>query len=371
MSNKIQPKETARKYVRKLILPSDPLAPMWNAESVIFHKKPKWNYIDNCVITALLMMYDKTGEKQLLDYAERFIGTYVNENGDIPTLSFSDHNLDNINGGKNLLKLYKLTGERMYLSAADKLVSGQLSHQPRLNCGNFWHKAIYPDQIWIDGVYMVLPFMADYSLISENRGMLDDVRMQLRNIQQLMCDSITGLYHHGYDETRKMDWADKITGLSREFWLRSMGWLCAGLADLSEICPNEKLFSAMLADLLEALRNTALDDGMLLQLPVRPELAGNYPETSGTLLFAYSAMKSHRLGICGEDMYNAGKIALETVCEKYITENEKGVPMLKNICLMAGLGAGRDGSAEYYLSEKIVENDAKGIAPFLMACTEL
>ncbi|NLT09288.1 MAG: glycosyl hydrolase [Ruminococcus sp.] len=371
MSNYRQPEVIAEKYIRELILPSEPLSPLWNAENFIFHKKPKWNYIDNCMITALLMMYDKTGEKQLLDYAVRFIGTYVNEAGDIPTLSFADHNLDNINGGKNLLKLYKLTGERMYLSAAEKLVSGQLSQQPRLNCGNFWHKAIYPCQIWIDGIYMVLPFLAEYSLISGRSEMLEDVRMQLKNIRQLMRDPVTGLYHHGYDETRNMDWADKSTGLSRGLWLRSMGWMSAGLADLSEICSEEKLFSNMLAELLGALSCTALDDGMLLQLPVRPELAGNYPETSGTLLFAYSAMKSHRLGVCGEDMYRAGKKALETVCEKYITENGKGVPVLKNICLMAGLGAGRDGSAEYYLSEKIVENDAKGIAPFLMACMEL
>lgn len=371
MTNLRQPVETAKKYVRELILPSQPLAPKWNAENVIFRKNPKWNYIDNCMMTALLMLYESTGNEELLAYTERFIRAYMDGEGNIPTLVFSDYNLDNINGGKNLIKLYQLTGNEAYLSAAEKLVSGQLDKQPRLDCGNFWHKAIYPRQIWLDGTYMALPFMAGCSALKDEPKYLDDVCMQLKNIRDIMRDKDSGLYHHGYDETRSMCWADPDTGLSDEFWLRSMGWLCAALADLSEMFPEKKLFSDMLGNLLTALMRTANDDGTLMQLPARPELSGNYPETSGTLLFAYSALKSFRLGICGSSIGLAGEKALSAVSEKFIFHDSSGVPVLRNICLMAGLGSGRDGSAEYYLSEKIVENDAKGIAPFLMACNEL
>ena len=217
MTNLRQPVETAKKYVRELILPSQPLAPKWNAENVIFRKNPKWNYIDNCMMTALLMLYESTGNKELLAYTERFIRAYMDGEGNIPTLVFSDYNLDNINGGKNLIKLYQLTGNEAYLSAAEKLVSGQLDKQPRLDCGNFWHKAIYPRQIWLDGTYMAFPFMAGCSALKDEPKYLDDVCMQLKNIRDIMRDKDSGLYHHGYDETRSMCWADPDTGLSDEF----------------------------------------------------------------------------------------------------------------------------------------------------------
>ena len=371
MTKLSQPGLAAKKYIEELILPSDPLRPLWNRENLIFRKIPKWNYIDNCMMTALLTIYETSGDERLLAYAVRFIGAYMDSRGGIPTLCPDDFNLDNINGGKNLLRLARLTGREIYLTAAEELINGQLARQPRLACGNFWHKAIYPHQIWLDGTYMALPFMAEYGLLTCRPELIEDVCSQLRNIRKLMRDPVTGLYCHGYDETKSMNWADPETGLSQEFWLRAMGWMSAALADLAELVPEEPLFGEMLTDLLSSLSAAALEDGMLLQLPMHPEIEDNYPETSGTLLFAYSALKASRLGICGHELREAGSRALCTVTDKYITSDSQGIPVLGNICLMAGLGPGRDGSAEYYLSEKIVENDAKGIAPFLMACNEL
>lgn len=357
-------------YIQKLILPSEPLCPLWNRENFIFRKKPKWNYIDSCMITAVLRLYEYSGERNLLDFAVGFTSAYVDENGDIPTMNREDFNLDNINGGKNLLSLYRITGNERWLKAAQNLADA-LSQQPRLDCGSFWHKAIYPRQIWLDGSYMAFPFMADFAGISGNTALIDDVLCQLRNIRNLMHDAESGLYYHGYDETKSINWADPETGLSHEFWLRSMGWLCAALADLCEILPDEKEISEMLAELLDALSRHATPDGMLLQLPAHPELSGNYPETSGTLLFAYSALKAYRLGKAGEALRSAGEKALSAVTEKYLVVEEDDTPVLKNICLMAGLGINRSGTAEYYLSEPVTENDAKGIAPLIMAYTEL
>ncbi|MBQ9078946.1 MAG: glycoside hydrolase family 88 protein [Ruminococcus sp.] len=357
-------------YIQKLILPSEPLCPLWNRENFIFRKKPKWNYIDSCMITAVLRLYEYSGDRNLLDFAVSFTSAYVDENGDIPTMNREDFNLDNINGGKNLLSLYRISGNERWLKAAQNLADA-LSQQPRLDCGSFWHKAIYQRQIWLDGSYMAFPFMAEFAGISGNTALIDDIRCQLRNIRNLMHDSESGLYYHGYDETKSINWADPETGLSHEFWLRSMGWLCAALADLCEILTDEKEISEMLAGLLDALSRHATPDGMLLQLPAHPELSGNYPETSGTLLFAYSALKAHRLGKAGEALKSAGEKALSAVTEKYLVVEEDDTPVLKNICLMAGLGINRSGTAEYYLSEPVTENDAKGIAPLIMAYTEL
>ncbi len=357
-------------YIEKLILPSDPLSPLWNRESILFGKQPKWNYIDSCMIRALIMYAEFTGDSRLTDYAESFTGAYVTEDGRIPTLNYDDFNLDNICGGRNLLWLWKNIGSRKYLAAAERLFSGQLERQPRTPSGSFWHKKIYPDQVWLDGAYMSLPFMAEYAKLTGDGSIAADISLQLGNIREKMRDRDSGLYHHGYDESRREAWADKDTGLSQEYWLRSMGWLCAGLADICESIPG--IADDMLCGLLEALTDCVQESGMHLQLPLRPELDCNYPETSGTLLFAYAAIKAARLGAAGERVLNAGIKAMNVVIEKYISFDGNGMPVLGNICLMAGLGGEpyRDGSAAYYLSERVTENDAKGIAPYLMACTE-
>ncbi|MDE6672703.1 MAG: glycoside hydrolase family 88 protein [Ruminococcus sp.] len=364
----------ARDYIEKIILPSEPLAPIWNRENFVFKKISKWNYIDNCMMRAVIMLYELTGNTDFYDYAVRFTDTYIGENGDIPTMNISDFNLDNICGGRNLIWLFRKTHDKKYLNASEKLFS-QIENQPRLSTGNFWHKAIYPYQIWLDGIYMAMPFMAVYAEFSRKYSLWDDIYNQLENIHRLMRDDMTGLYFHGYDEKRIQCWADKITGLSSEFWLRSIGWFCAGLADLcGDVPENNRLYelsAEMLSGLLKSLSEYAVSDGMLYQLPVKPDVTGNYPETSGTLLFAYSAVKSAGMGISDKTIAGAGFKAFDTVTEKYIEYQD--IPVLNNICLMAGLGGSehRDGTEKYYLSEKIVSNDAKGIAPYLMAYAEI
>ncbi|MBR2284820.1 MAG: glycoside hydrolase family 88 protein [Ruminococcus sp.] len=363
----------AQRYLDELILVSEPLRPLWNRENFIFKKPARWNYIDSCMIMAVLMLWEISGDERLFDFAKRFIDAYVMPDGSIPTMNSGDFNLDNINGGKILLYLWKATGEDRYRSGAEKLWSGQLVRQPRLECGSFWHKAIYPRQLWLDGAYMALPFMAEYSILTGDDDIKRDVLMQLDNIRNIMQNRDTGLYYHGYDETRTMNWADPVTGLSQEYWLRSVGWLCAGLADICGYLPSEALCCDMLRELLCSLRGY-VTDGMLYQLPAysHGELSGNYPETSGTLLIAYAAMKAERLGICGGDISETGRLLLDTTAERYIS-TDGDVPVLRNICLMGGLGGEqkRDGSVQYYLSERRVENDAKGIAPLLMAYSEL
>ncbi|MGN0576079.1 MAG: glycoside hydrolase family 105 protein [Ruminococcus sp.] len=365
-------------YTEKFILASQPSAPLWNCENRLFSKPSRWNYMDGCMIRALLMLYELTGKPELLDYACRFTDYYVTPEGKIPTMNPLDFNLDNINGGKNLIYLWRKTGCEHYRAAFENIYNEQLLKQPRLKCGNFYHKAVYPSQIWLDGIYMALPFMAEYSLIHGDEAVTADILNQLRNVRKLMRDTATGLYYHGYDEIRSSYWADKKTGLSSEFWLRSIGWYCAALADLCEIFKSSggeiyRFCESNLNELLSALCGFIGEDNMLYQLPARRELKENYPETSGTLLFAYSALKAQETGIGDAEIWSYGKKAFDSVTENFIDIDSSGLPVLKNICLVAGLGGpeNRDGTAEYYLGEPYVENEAKGIAPYIMAAAEM
>ena len=367
MTGKTIVEQIAHEYIEKLVLTSNPMRPKWNRENYIFRKQPKWNYMDSCIIRALLMF----GSDEYIDYAVDFVNSYVDADGNIPTMSISDYNLDNVCGGVNLIKLYQITGDERYRLGYEKIYQQQLMNHPRLKCGSFWHKAIYPNQMWLDGAYMALPFMAMYGKIKGESSIVDDAVSQMMNIRDIMCDSETGLYYHGYNETKDMFWADSETGLSSQFWLRSNGWLCAGMADMYEITADKRI-GDMLQEHVKALSRYITDEGMILQLPTRTELEANYPETSGTLLYAYGAMKGGHLGCADAESVKKGENALMAVTTRYI-EYSGDIPVLKNICLMGGLGGtpNRDGSAEYYLSERIVENEAKGIAPYLMAAAEL
>lgn len=378
MTNIEKIEKTAELYIENILLPSDPLSPLWNCENFLFSKPPKWNYIDNCMILSAIMMYEFNGDSRLINYAVRFIDAYINDDGSIPTLNYSDYNLDNVNGAKNLIYLFKKTGIEKYRLAFESIYYNQLTDQPRLKCGNFFHKAVYPHQMWLDGTYMALPFLAEYAEFSGRSEIFSDIAEQIKNVAEIMRDDSSGLYRHGYDESRSMNWADNESGLSKEVWLRSVGWFGAALADICELSLNVPglydLCSNTLKSLISSLANWIQPESdMLFQLPAKPELDGNYPETSGTLLFSYAALKAFRLGICGSKIKSAGIKTLSAVTENYIRIRDDSIPLLSNICLVAGLGGteNRNGTAEYYLSEPIVENDAKGIAPYLMACTEL
>lgn len=361
-------------FIENIVLKSTAENPLWNSENKVFSKVNRWNYIDACMIKAITKLYEIKGDESLFYFAKNYTDSFISEENTISSMNPEAYNLDNINGGKNLLYFYKKTTDEKYLEASKWIYENQLKKQPRLKCGNFWHKLIYPNQIWLDGIYMTMPFLAEYSELNQNKEMIDDIKCQLEMIRKYMKSEETGLYYHGYDEEKTTCWANKKTGLSSEYWLRSMGWLTAGLVDTYEITDNtdlKNLTADMLGNLLESLIKYQDENGMFYQLPIKKRISGNYQETSGTALYTYSALKSYRLGICSEEIKNSGIKALNGIIENYIDMNGN-MPILKNICLVAGLGGeqNRDGSEQYYLNEPIVQNDAKGIAPFIMAYTE-
>ena len=365
-------------YIDYLMDHSDSEHPAWNLEMIRSGKCNKWNYIDGCMITGILERYEITGEARFLDFADRFLSGFVEEDGRIRTYDPAEYSLDNVNPAKNLFTLYDLTGKEKYRKALE-LVRSQLSTMPRTPEGNFWHKLIYPNQVWLDGIYMALPFYMEYEKRFDAQKDCEDICRQIANVEIRMRDPKTGLYYHGYDASRKMYWADPDTGCSPNFWLRAEGWFILGLVDVLEIMKDLPMgaesvhLQHMLLDLAKALSKYQDPSGLWYQLIALPELAGNYLETSGTALISAALLKAVRLGFLPESFRAVGEKAFYGIVDHRLTKNADGTPCVTGICLVGGLGGEqhRDGSAAYYLSEPVVQNDAKGVGPLLLAYTEM
>ena len=365
------------RYVERIMAESAPDRPLWNIEKIKEGKINGWNYIDGCMMIALLNMYRITGEKRYYDFAENFLDYYVFEDGSIRGFKEEEYNLDNICEGRVLFDVYALSGKEKYRKAIDTLY-GQILRQPRTHEGNFWHKAIYPNQVWLDGLYMAQVFYARYTTDYEGGKNYADIRRQFRTVREKMFDPETGLYRHGYDASKTAFWAQE-NGCSLNPWLRSLGWFSAALIDVTTEVKDDPEFIAEMTGIAQELAKNLLpyidqESGMLWQVPNQVGREGNYPETSGSSMVAYFYLKGARLGILDESYAEVGAAVFQAICDRYLTETE-GKLNLGGICLVAGLGPEnnrrRDGTYEYYISEPIVENDAKGLAPFLMCYTEL
>jgi len=363
-------------YILRLIEESTPERTVWNVEKLRQGKPADWNYIDGCMITALLSIAEITGDKRYFDFAEGFIDSFVSEDGTIRTYDESKYNLDDVNEGRVLFELYDKTHKEKYKKAAAAL-RGQLERQPRTPEGNFWHKAIYPNQVWLDGLYMAQPFYAMYEK-HFGSGDFSDTLRQIETVRAKMFDEQKKLYYHGYDASRKAFWADPETGRSKNFWLRSIGWFAVSLADLIGIVPagdaNDRL-RKIFAELMAGVKQYAdAETGMYWQVVDQMGREGNYLETSGSCMIAYAMLKGARLGVLGKEYAAQGEKTFRGIVKKYLSFTD-GNLNLGGICLVAGLGPEnnrrRDGSYEYYISEPVVENDAKGVAPFILCYTEI
>ena len=362
-------------YVFQLIERSTPERTAWNLEKIREGKKVSWNYIDGCMLNCLLELSRITGDGRYAAFVERVAEHFVAEDGSIRTLQPEKANLDDINEGRILFEMYQKTGNQKYRLAADRLRQ-MLRDQPRTYEGNFWHKAIYPNQVWLDGIYMAQPF---YALYEKNFGSGDysDIIRQIETVRARMYSPEKGLYYHGYDASKTAFWADPETGCSRNFWLRSLGWFSVALADLMEILPeaDRAPLAAIFTELMENLRAYAdPETGMYWQVPDQPGREGNYLETSGSAMLSYAMLKGARLGLLAPEFRSLGDKTFHGILDRYLRFTDDGLD-LGGICLVAGLGPEnnrrRDGSYEYYISEPVVRNDAKGVAPFVLAYTEI
>lgn len=368
--------EILDRYINQLLDKSTPEAPVWNIEKIKEGGKSTWNYIDGCMIKAVLDLFHITKNSRYLEFADQFIDHFVRGDGSIESYDPLEYNLDNVSAGKTLFDLYKLTGKEKYRRAMDTVYS-QLKGQPRTSTGNFWHKKIYPNQIWLDGLYMAQPFYMQYEVEYNHCENCEDSCQQFLHVYDLMRDSRNGLYYHAYDDSKQMFWCDKVTGLSDNFWLRAMGWYAMALIDVMEVMPdfmnNEKQqLNRIYVDLINAmLPYQDQDTGMWYQVVNRGSIPPNYLEESGSAIFAYAIMKSVRLGYLPDDYFVRGEKAFHGICRTYLSEKD-GELNLGGICLVAGLGntGNREGTFDYYMREPVVENEAKGIAPLILAYIE-
>lgn len=368
--------DVIERYIRELMEKSTPDRPVWNIEKILQGKTSDWNYIDGCMIKAVLEMYAITGDKDYLEFADEFIDYRVREDGSIDGYDVEELNIDNVNAGKTLFELYDLTGKEKYRKAID-LVYSQIEKMPRTREGNFWHKNIYPNQVWLDGLYMCQPFYMEYETRYNGKKNCGDIYGQFETVVRHMRDSETGLYYHAYDSSKEMFWCDKVTGLSQNFWLRALGWYSMALLDTMDKADQEDVeeigkMKRVFRELIDSMVKYQDESGMWYQVVNFGGMEGNYLETSGSAIFAYAILKGVRLGYLEESYRSCGERAFEGICERYL-HIEEGNMSLGGICLVAGLGGKdkRSGTFEYYMSEPVVKDDAKGVGPFLLAYTEM
>ena len=369
--------ELIERYLNRLMKESTPEKPFWNIELKRANKQNRWNYIDGCITSSLLALHQVTNDDRYFNFVESFVDYYIFDDGTIRGYDPYEFSTDDLSESKVLFYLYQQTRKAKYLKAIHHTYL-QVEHHPRISTGNFWHKKIYHDQVWLDGLYMMQPFYTMYETQFNFKKNYTDIINQFHHVRKLMFNEEKKLYYHAYNESRSLFWADSKTGLSKNFWLRATGWFVAALADVASLIDDQNYkqeLSLLLKEAIDGLLQYQDSNSHLFyQLIDRSDLDKNYLETSGSLLIAYSILKAVNEEILPASYYQTGKNIFDSIYHNRLSEID-GELNLTGICLVAGLGPEnnprRDGTVEYYLSEPIVENDAKGVGPLIMAYTEI
>ena len=342
------------------------------------YKAGAWCYEDGCIYRGLDLLFEATQDRRWRSHLFRLIDPQIGADGALADYDPQEFNIDNILSGRVLFPLAEETGDGKYRAAAERLIE-QLTVHPRILSGNYWHKKRYPRQLWLDGLYMALPFQVEYAQVAGRPDLIADALQQL-STALVLTEGSSNLHVHGYDESRNQRWAEPVTGRSPAVWARAMGWMAMALVDVLAFLPEDAATSALRrrtrAILTEiASRQTA--SGLWQQVLDAPALPGNYEESSAAAMFAYAFLRAARLGLArGEDgdrLASAGQRALDALLTTRLTEQD-GITRLTGICHVAGLGSFsgpyRDGSPRYYLTEPVVYDDAKGVGPLMMAFAE-
>ena len=340
-------------------------------------KEPTWDYVHGLNLLGFARVYEKTGDKRYFDYLKGYYDELIDEQGNIDTYKREKFNIDMLNAGKVLFFLYDQTGDEKYMLAADKL-RAQLNEHPRTSEGGFWHKKRYPSQMWLDGLYMGAPFYAEYIMRARNPEQLDDVFLQFELIEKHLYDPKTGLPRHGWDESRDQKWSDKATGLSPHHWSRALGWYAMAMVDVMDIVPVQNSKRAWLAARFEKFMAQVVKyqhpTGAWYQVTDLGDREENYLEASGTAMLTYAMARGVNLGVLPESYRAHAERGFAGLVDQMISvDPATNVITLNQVCAVAGLGGNpyRDGSFEYYMSEPIRPNDAKGVGPFILAALEL
>jgi unsaturated rhamnogalacturonyl hydrolase len=350
---------------------------MSGTETNGYHRElsKRWAYVPGMMLLAFSRLSEESGEDRYFDYVKKHMDLFVQPAGSVRTYSVEEYNLDQVNQGKVLFPLIKRTGELRYEKAAH-LLAAQLKGHPRTNEGGFWHKKIYPYQMWLDGLYMSSPFLAEYAKTFGQPELFDEVARQILLVEKNTRDPKTGLLFHGWDESKEQRWCDPETGKSRFFWSRAMGWYSMAIVDTLEHFPVDHpkrgTICGIFERMVEALSLVQDESGIWHQVLDRGGQQGNYLEASGSAMFTFSIAKGVRLGYLSNKFKPVAAKGFQGMLERLVTSDGERVH-LHQICHGAGLGGSpyRGESYEYYVGEKIVSDAMMGLAPFMFAAMEV
>ena len=341
------------------------------------NRPANWNYEIGVVLMGFERLWNMTADKTYIDYTKHIVDHFINADGSIRTYVMDEYNSDFIPPGRQLLHLYEITKEEKYKKAAE-ILRNQISWQPRNKAGGFWHKLKYPSQMWLDGLYMVEPFYAEYAIVNKQPQDVNDIINQFVWMEKYSRDAKTGLLYHGWDESKLQRWADPKTGLSPEFWSRSMGWYMMALVDVLDFIPKTHPRRNELIKILDRLSTAIVKfqdtkSGVWWQVTDKAGKEKNYLESSGTAMFVFALAKALRNKYIPATFNTALQKAYKGMIKEFVKKDANGQYHYMQAVAGAGLGGTpfRDGSYEYYVNEPRRDDDLKAIGPFIQACIEM
>jgi len=346
-------------------------------DTVPIGSQTKWSYDMGVVLKGFEGIWMNTGDISYFNSIQKKIDYFVKDDGSIRNYELDEYNLDHVNNGKLVLLLYRVLGKEKYKKAAE-LLRSQLKTHPRTKEGGFWHKKIYTNQMWLDGLYMGGPFYAEYAMLFEPSA-FDDIANQFIWMEKHARDPKTGLLYHAWDESKEQKWANKETGASPLFWARAIGWYADAIVDALDYFPAGHPKRQSLIDILNRLVNAIekqQDKTTGLWYDIMnysgPGKEKNYFEASASCQFTYAIAKGVRKGYLPAAKLTIAKKAYAGIVKRFI-KVENGQTNLHGTVKVSGLGGNpyRDGSFEYYMSEPVIVNDPKGVGAFLLASTEM
>jgi unsaturated rhamnogalacturonyl hydrolase len=336
-----------------------------------------WDYTAGLILLAIEAVGRRTGEPRCLEYVQRNMDAVIQPDGSIRSYELTEFNLDQVNQGKVLFPLLERTGDQRYRRAAE-LLRTQLRRHPRTSEGGFWHKQIYPQQMWLDGAYMAAPFLAQYAATFGEDTAFNDVTRQLLLLARHTRDPATGLYYHGWDASRTQPWADPLRGTSPGFWGRAVGWYAMALVDVLDYLPPQHPDRAAIVQVLQQLAQAvaAVQDpvtGLWYDVLDQANRPGNYHEASASSMFVYAFAKGARQGVLPSLYRDLARRGHDGIVRGLVRPGDDGLPSLHGVVAVSGLGGKqqRSGTFEYYVSEPVVADDYKGVGAFILASLEL
>jgi len=335
-----------------------------------------WSYDLGVFFDGMARIYEQEKDPKYISYMQHIMDLFIREDGTINRYKATDYNIDHIKNGRTLLFLYRVTGQQKYRMAAASLRKQLLKH-PRTEEGGFWHKKVYPHQMWLDGIYMGQPFYAEWSSTFKENN-YNDIAKQFILLEKHARDEKTGLLYHGWDESKAQQWADKTSGHSPNFWGRAMGWYGMALVDVLDNFPQQHPQRAALIAILQRYVAAVAkvqhpENGIWYQVLDKSDVKGNYPEASASSMFVYTLAKALNKNYIGKKYLPVAEKGFNGIQKQFLSFDSRGDVHLNRTVQVSGLGGTpyRSGSVDYYLSEPVITDDAKGMGAFILCAAEM